>query len=119
MQQPNIVPEGIDDWQKVMDEWGTVLVEACRTLCAWLEQVYAPLGFPKGLLTERCASAPHLLAPTGMQLAGVPKDTICAGYHYDIDLLTIHGKSRFPGLYIWTREGKRVAVRVPPGYLLV
>jgi isopenicillin N synthase-like dioxygenase len=33
--------------------------------------------------------------------------------------MTIHGKSRFPGLFIWTREGKRVPVKVPDGCLLV
>jgi isopenicillin N synthase-like dioxygenase len=35
-------------------------------------------------------------------------------------LLTIHGKSRFPGLFIWPRNGaKKMAVRVPDGCLLV
>jgi hypothetical protein len=33
--------------------------------------------------------------------------------------MTIHGRSRFPGLFIWTRDGKRVLVRVPPGCLLI
>ena len=25
---------------------------------------------------------------------------IFAGYHYDLNFLTIHGKARFPGLYV-------------------
>jgi isopenicillin N synthase-like dioxygenase len=33
--------------------------------------------------------------------------------------LTIHGKSRFPGLNIWSRQGKKVQVRVPDGCLLI
>jgi len=33
--------------------------------------------------------------------------------------LTIHGKSRFPGLYIWLRDGTRVPVKVPDGCLLI
>jgi hypothetical protein len=37
----------------------------------------------------------------------------------DLNFMTIHGKSRFPGLFIWTREGKRVPVKVPDGCLLV
>jgi isopenicillin N synthase-like dioxygenase len=41
------------------------------------------------------------------------------GFHYDLNLLTIHGRSRFPGLHIWLRDGRRVAVRVPPGCLLL
>jgi hypothetical protein len=41
------------------------------------------------------------------------------GFHYDLNLLTIHGRSRFPGLHVWLRDGRRVAVRVPPGCLLL
>lgn len=33
--------------------------------------------------------------------------------------MTIHGKSRYPGLYAWTREGKKISVSVPDGCLLV
>ena len=33
--------------------------------------------------------------------------------------MTIHGKSRFPGLYIWTRDGQKLPVRVPDGCLLL
>lgn len=35
--------------------------------------------------------------------------------------MTIHGRSRYPGLHVWARNtGKRIAVKIPPGnYLLV
>jgi len=36
-----------------------------------------------------------------------------------LNFLTIHGKSRFPGLYIWLRDGTKVLVRVPDGCLLL
>lgn len=42
-----------------------------------------------------------------------------AGYHYDLNFLTIHGKSRFPGLFVWLRDGRRVAVKIPAGCLLL
>jgi isopenicillin N synthase-like dioxygenase len=44
-----------------------------------------------------------------------------AGFHTDLNFLTIHGRSRYPGLHIWARNtGKRIAVKIPPGnYLLV
>lgn len=42
-----------------------------------------------------------------------------AGFHYDLNFLTIHGRSRYPGLFIWLRDGRRVMVRVPEGCLLV
>lgn len=37
----------------------------------------------------------------------------------DISFLTIHGQSRFPGLFIWLRTGERVPVKVPKGCFLL
>lgn len=65
---------------------------------------------------------PHLLAPTASDLQKYGnKDTILAGFHTDLNFLTIHGRSRFPGLHIWARNtGNRIPVKIPPGnYLLV
>lgn len=65
---------------------------------------------------------PHLLAPTASNLQKYgQKDAILAGFHTDLNFLTIHGRSRYPGLHIWARNtGKRIAVKIPPGnYLLV
>ena len=42
-----------------------------------------------------------------------------AGYHYDLNFLSVHGKSRFPGLFVWLRDGRRIPVRVPEGCLLL
>ena len=67
--------------------------------------------------------SPHLLAPTASNLKKYgEKDTILAGFHTDINFLTIHGRSRYPGLNIWARNtGKRIPVKFPPTgrYLLV
>lgn len=62
---------------------------------------------------------PHKLAPTGSDLARYPVGTIFAGFHYDFNFLTIHGKSRFPGLFCWLRTGEKVKVSVPEGHLLL
>ncbi|KAG4969124.1 hypothetical protein JHK87_034775 [Glycine soja] len=63
---------------------------------------------------------PHLLAPTGSDLQKYGQEgTIFAGYHYDLNFLTIHGRSRFPGLNIWLRNGQKVEVKVPIGCLLI
>ncbi|CAN6440482.1 unnamed protein product [Victoria cruziana] len=63
---------------------------------------------------------PHLLAPTGSNLQKYGKEgTVFAGYHYDLNFLTIHGRSRFPGLSIWLRNDKKVQVKVPVGCLLI
>ena len=61
----------------------------------------------------------HLLAPTGTDLQKYDVGTTLAGFHYDISLMTVHGKSRFPGLYIWLRDWTRVAVKIPKGCLLI
>jgi hypothetical protein len=82
----------------------------------------AAVGFnmPQDTFTSLTKNGPHLLAPTGSDLSVYhDKNQIFAGFHYDLNFLTIHGKSRYPGLYIWTRSGKREAVRVPDGCLLV
>jgi hypothetical protein len=67
--------------------------------------------------------SPHLLAPTASDLVKYhKKDTILAGFHTDLNFLTIHGRSRYPGLHIWARNtGKRIPVQFPPTgrYLLV
>jgi isopenicillin N synthase-like dioxygenase len=66
--------------------------------------------------------SPHLLAPTASDLQKYgQKDTILAGFHTDLNFLTIHGRSRYPGLHIWARNtGSRIPVKIPPGnYLLV
>ncbi|PHT36312.1 hypothetical protein CQW23_24012 [Capsicum baccatum] len=63
---------------------------------------------------------PHLLAPTGSDLRRYGKEgTVFAGYHYDLNFLTIHGRSRFPGLSIWLRNGLKMEVKVPVGCLLI
>lgn len=63
---------------------------------------------------------PHLLAPTGSDLQRYSDQGIVfAGWHTDLNFLTIHGKSNFPGLSVWTRDGKKMGVKVPDGCLLV
>lgn len=57
-------------------------------------------------------------AGTDLREHGHP-GTVFAGYHYDLNFLTIHGKSRYPGLHVWLRDGTRAAARVPEGCLLL
>ena len=35
------------------------------------------------------------------------------------NLLTLHGKSRYPGLFVWLRDGTKMLVKIPDGCLLV
>ena len=61
----------------------------------------------------------HKLAPTGSDLVKFGPGTIFAGHHYDFNFLTIHGKSRYPGLFAWLRTGEKFTVQVPEGHLLL
>jgi len=112
-----VIPQGFPQWTEVMNGWGQKLHDSVETVSQMLA---VGLGLPRTALSDLCKKGPHLLAPTGSDLAKFGElGTIFAGFHYDLNFLTIHGKSRFPGLYIWTREGKKILVRVPDGCLLV
>lgn len=80
------------------------------------------LGLDQHHFSDAGRYGPHLLAPTASDLNKYgAKDTILAGFHTDLNFLTIHGRSRYPGLNIWARNtGDRIAVKIPPGnHLLV
>lgn len=78
------------------------------------------LDMPKDAFTSQMKGGVQLLAPTGSDLTKYnKKNDILAGFHYDLNFLTIHGKSNYPGLYVWLRNGEKVPVRVPDGCLLL
>jgi isopenicillin N synthase-like dioxygenase len=112
-----VIPVEFPEWKEVMDSWGGQMTTALYTLAEM-----AAVGFkmPADTFTSRMMYGPHLLAPTGSDFSKHGKEgTVLAGFHYDLNFLTIHGKSRFPGLYVWTRQGARTAVSVPDGCLIV
>lgn len=112
-----VVPKAIPEWTSTMDSWGGKLVSALEVVC---EMAALGYGLERDAFRSRMNLGPHLLAPTGSDLSKYNSlNTIFAGYHYDLNFLTIHGKSRFPGLFVWLRDGRRVPVAVPDGCLLV
>ncbi|KAG6814120.1 hypothetical protein H0H92_002115 [Tricholoma furcatifolium] len=118
----NIVPQadGLKErWTPIMEKWGTSMQSAVADLA---EMAALGLGLPAETFRHAGRYGPHLLAPTASDLVKYGgKDTILAGFHSDLNFLTIHGRSRYPGLHIWARNtGKRIAVKIPEGnYLLV
>ena len=79
-----------------------------------------PLLFTTSMLASPAESKQACGIYTGADLEVHNTLDMCyAGYHYDLNFLTIHGKSRFPGLFVWLRNGKRVAVRIPAGCLFI
>eukprot|EP00603_Paraphysomonas_imperforata_P005917 CAMPEP_0114427108 /NCGR_PEP_ID=MMETSP0103-20121206/8164_1 /TAXON_ID=37642 ORGANISM="Paraphysomonas imperforata, Strain PA2" /NCGR_SAMPLE_ID=MMETSP0103 /ASSEMBLY_ACC=CAM_ASM_000201 /LENGTH=378 /DNA_ID=CAMNT_0001596131 /DNA_START=64 /DNA_END=1200 /DNA_ORIENTATION=+ len=113
-----VIPPEIPEWKRVMDKWGNFMMDA-----QFVVAEMAAIGFKlqKDAFSSRMHCGPHLLAPTGSDLSGKygKNGTVLAGFHYDLNFMTIHGKSRFPGLYLWTREGKKTQVAVPDGCLLI
>jgi len=112
-----VIPSEIPNWTEVMDMWGTKMLEATFSLATM-----SAIGFqlPEDAFTSRMTGGPHLLAPTGSDFNKYGDvGHVLAGLHYDLNFMTIHGKSRFPGLFVWTRSGKKMAVKIPDGCLLV
>lgn len=95
----------------------SLLIQACETVA---EMAEVGFGLKRGDFSDRLKNAPHVLAPTGSDLCKYgKKGTIFAGYHYDLNFLTIHGKSRYPGLFLWLRDGTKQPVKIPDGCLLL
>ncbi|GAV85689.1 hypothetical protein CFOL_v3_29123 [Cephalotus follicularis] len=112
-----VIPENFHGWREAMDFWGHKLISAVEVVA---EMAAIGFGLPKDAFTSLMKQGPHLLAPTGSDLERYGEEgTVLAGYHYDLNFLTIHGRSRFPGLNIWLRNGQKVEVKVPVGCLLI
>lgn len=113
---PPVVPQGFPDWEVTMDTWGKALV-ACGTTVA--QMCATGFGLPADAFTSLMHCGPHLLAPTGSDLASLDRGTVLAAFHYDLNFVTVHGKCRYPGLRIWSRDGEAIAPAIPEGCLLV
>jgi len=114
---PPVLPAGFPEWEKVMNTWGSKLLDAVQDVA---EMAAVGFDLPADTFRKRMVNAPHLLAPTASNFyKHGAKGTVLAGFHSDLNALTIHGRSRYPGLYVWTREGAKVAVKIPAGCLLV
>ncbi|KAL3815052.1 hypothetical protein ACJIZ3_016320 [Penstemon smallii] len=112
-----VIPEGFPEWKETMDSWGYKMISAIEVVA---EMAAVGFGLHKDAFTSLMEQGPHLLAPTGSNLKRHGQvGTVFAGYHYDLNFLTIHGRSRFPGLNIWLKNGQKMEVKVPVGCLLI
>jgi isopenicillin N synthase-like dioxygenase len=98
---PQVVPKDFPDWEEKMNKWGFKLNDAVFQVA---EMAAIGMGIDKNTFTDNLKGGAHLLAPTGSDLAKNDVGAIFAGFHYDIAFLTCHGKSRYPGLFVWTRD---------------
>ncbi|KAK8849815.1 hypothetical protein IAR55_005151 [Kwoniella newhampshirensis] len=119
LEAPNVTPKKFQDtWEERVNEWGGFMKQAVEGVTRMLA---LGLGLDENTFTNAGRYGSHLLAPTATDLTKYGKlNTIYAGFHTDLNFLTIHGQSRYPGLHIWARNsGKKIQVRIPPGCLLV
>ena len=113
---PQVIPNGFPQWENVMDTWGYKMLGATEIAA---KMIALGLGLEENAFYDRMKNAGHLLAPTGSDLDRFNIGTVFAGVHYDLNFLTIHGKSNYGGLYIWLRNGEKKRVRIPDGCLLI
>ena len=111
-----VIPKDFPKWEKTMDTWGYKLHDAVHDIA---QMAAVGLGLPENTFVDRLDGGPHLLAPTGSDLTKNDVGAIFAGFHYDIAFLTAHGKSRFPGLFVWLRNNQKLQIKVPDGCLLM
>ena len=112
-----VVPPAFPQWPSTMNTWGEKLRRAGQDVSTMAAEGF---GLKADDFTSRMHNGAHLLAPTASNFYKFDKKgTVLAGFHYDLNFITVHGKSRFPGLFIWTREGQKLRVTVPDGCLLM
>lgn len=88
-----VIPVEIPEWRIVMDVWGNKMLDALNITS---KMAATGFGFHTDTFTSRLKFGSHLLAPTGSDYSTHDHlGTVLAGYHYDLNFLTIHGKSRY------------------------
>jgi len=112
----NRVPSDFPEFKETVEVWGKHMLDGCNTVA---EMAAVGLGLERTIFSDMMKRGPHKLAPTGSDLNRYKVGTVFAGFHYDFNFLTIHGKSRYPGLFAWLRTGEKFSVAVPEGHLLL
>ena len=115
-QTPKVVPKDFENFERLSDEWSSCMVQ---TLLSVSQLLASGLGLEKNAFLNKMEQGAHILGPTGSDMKKFDVGTILAGFHYDFCMLTIHGKSNYPGLFIWLRDGTKLPVVLDDGYLLI
>jgi isopenicillin N synthase-like dioxygenase len=84
-----------------------------------VEMLAVGLGLPANTFKEKLVGGASKLAPNANDLRRCKKGEPFSGIHYDFSLMSIHGKCRYPGLFIWLPNGEKIKISIPRGYLLL
>ena len=76
-----------------MNGWGAKMLTAVTDISVMAAEGF---GLPSDTFSSRMHCGPHLLAPTGSDFNTFGTEgTVLAGFHTDLNFLTIHGKVKF------------------------
>lgn len=112
---PPVHPAAFPQWEDLTRRWGFHVLNNGKVLLQMLEVAY---DLELGALADLLEFGPHLVAPTGVDLAQLAIGDEVAWPHLDLNKLSGHGRSNLPGLVAWTNTGKAVQVSLKRGQLL-
>lgn len=82
-----VIPAAFPHWEKSMNTWGNSMLTAVSDIS---RVIAVGLNLPENAFTNLTRFGPHLLAPTASDLSDAKIGTVLAGFHTDLNLLTIH-----------------------------
>lgn len=85
-----------------MNSWGYNMKNGCIKAA---EMTAIGLGLQANFLTKTIIKGDFMLSPTAYDLQKRKVGDVIAAFHHDFDLMTIHGKARFSGLFAWLNTG--------------
>lgn len=85
-----------------MDGWGNRL-KNCGLVIA--EMAAIGLNLEEDIFSSKILKGDLYLSPTGADLIKTTVGKVLSSFHRDFDLFTIHGQSRYAGLYAWLNTG--------------
>jgi hypothetical protein len=112
---PNFIAKDVPEWESILNRWGRTFLEGLKTITSMFEK---GSGLPLGTISWKFASATHILNPSGFDLDVMGLGTVLTTIHYDMSYITVHGNSRFPVFSAWLRDGRKVDIEIPEGYLM-
>ena len=114
--EQNVIPKEFPEWKHIFTTWGGFQKQCAFTVA---EMVALGLGLEKHSIRETMEKGQLIASPPGVNLEKIKKGDMMTSFHRDFDVLTIHGKTRFPGLLVWTKDGERFKPAVPDEHFLI
>lgn len=112
----NIRPIDFPNFSTILESWGQEIQQTTFTTC---EMIAVGLGLDSDAISNTCLNGTHYVSPPGVDLSKSKPGDVITGFHRDFGLITIQGKTRYPGLMAWLLTGEKVDINLPEDHLLV